>query len=88
MARGGSFLDGFEEGAFSGAITGAITGAAFAGLGQLGAALGKGIKCASTLGKFVKGTAAVTIEILFIQEKVLIWKCLINKVFTWEKRIL
>ena len=56
MARGGSFLDGFEEGAFSGAIT----GAAFAGLGQLGAALGKGIKCASTLGKFVKGTAAVT----------------------------
>ena len=60
MARGGSVLDGFEEGAFSGAITGAITGAAFAGLGQLGAALGKGIKCASTLGKFVKGTAAVT----------------------------
>ena len=60
MARGGSFLDGFEEGAFSGAITGAITGAAFAGLGQLGAALGKGIKCASTLGKFVRGTAAVT----------------------------
>ena len=60
MARGGSFLDGFEERAFSGAITGAITGAAFAGLGQLGAALGKGIKCASTLGKFVKGTAAVT----------------------------
>ena len=60
MARGGSFLDGFEEGTFSGAITGAITGAAFAGLGQLGAALGKGIKCASTLGKFVKGTAAVT----------------------------
>lgn len=56
MARGGSFLDGFEEGAFSGAIT----GAAFAGLGQLGAALGKGIKCASTLGKFVKGTASVT----------------------------
>ena len=60
MANGGSFLDGFEDGAFSGAITGAITGAAFAGLGQLGAALGKGIKCASTLGKFVKGTAAVT----------------------------
>lgn len=60
MAQGGSFFDGFEEGAFSGAISGAITGAAFAGLGQLGAALGKGIKCASTLGKFVKGTAAVT----------------------------
>lgn len=52
-----SFQIHFEEGAFSGAITGAITGAAFAGLGQLGAALGKGIKCASTLGKFVKGTA-------------------------------
>ena len=60
MARGGSFLDGFEEGAFSGAISGAITGAAFAGLGQLGAALGKGIKCTEALGKFVKGTAAVT----------------------------
>ena len=60
MARGGSFLDGFEDGAFSGAITGAITGAAFAGLGQLGAVLGKGIKCTQALGKFVKGTAAVT----------------------------
>ena len=60
MARGGSFLDGFEDGAFSGAISSAIAGAAFAGLGQLGATLGKGIKCASTLGKFVKGTAAVT----------------------------
>ena len=60
MAQGGSFLDGFEEGAFSGAIAGAITGAAFAGLGQLGAALGKGIKCTQALGKFVKGTAAVT----------------------------
>ena len=60
MANGGSFFEGFENGAFSGAITGAISGAAFAGLGRLGAALGKGIKCASTLGKFVKGTAAVT----------------------------
>lgn len=60
MARGGSFLEGFEEGAFSGAISGAVMGAAFAGLGQLGAALGKGIKCASTLGKCVRGTAAVT----------------------------
>lgn len=60
MAQGGSFFDGFEEGAFSGAISGAITGAAFAGLGQLGAALGKGIKCTQALGKFVKGTAAVT----------------------------
>jgi hypothetical protein len=60
MANGGSFLDGFEDGAFSGAITGAITGAAFAGLGQLGAVLGKGIKCTKALGKFVKGTAAVT----------------------------
>ena len=60
MARGGSFLDGFEDGAFSGAISGIICGAAFAGLGQLGAALGKGIKCAASLGKFIKGTAAVT----------------------------
>ncbi len=60
MANGGSFLDGFEDGAFSGAVGGAIGGAAFAGLGQLGAVLGKGIKCMSTLGKFVKGTAAVT----------------------------
>ncbi len=56
MANGGSFLDGFEDGAFSGAVG----GAAFAGLGQLGAVLGKGIKCASALGKFIKGTAAVT----------------------------
>ena len=60
MANGGSFLDGFEDGAFSGAITGAITGAAFAGLGQLGATLGKGIECISTFGRFAKGTAAVT----------------------------
>ena len=67
MARGGSFLDGFEEGAFSGAITGAITGAAFAGLGQLGAAAGKGLNalckgqaCISKIGTVVKGTAAVT----------------------------
>ncbi len=60
MARGGSFLEGFEDGALSGAIGGAIGGTAFAGLGQLGAVLGKGIKCVSTLGKFVKGTAAVT----------------------------
>lgn len=56
MANGGSFFEGFENGSFSGAIT----GAAFAGLGQLGAALGKGIKCTSAIGKFVKGTAAVT----------------------------
>lgn len=67
MAQGGSFLKGFEDGAFSGAISGAISGAAFAGLGQLGAAAGKGLNalkdgaaCASKLGKFVKGTAAVT----------------------------
>lgn len=60
MARGGSFLEGFEEGAFSGTISGAIMGAAFAGLGQLGAALGKSINCASALGKGIRGTAAVT----------------------------
>ena len=35
--NGGSFLEGFEDGALSGAISGAIGGAAFAGLGQLGA---------------------------------------------------
>ncbi len=60
MANGESFLDGFEDGAFSGAIGGAIGGAAFAGLGVAGAALGKGIQCASTLGKAVKGIAAVS----------------------------
>ena len=60
MANGGSFLDGFEDGAFSGAVSGAISGAAFAGIGAFGAHLGKGIQCASKLGKFIKGTAAVT----------------------------
>ena len=47
IANGGSFLEGFEDGALSGAISGAIGGAAFAGLGQLGAVAGKGIKCMS-----------------------------------------
>ena len=60
MANGGSFLDGFEDGAFSGAVSGAISGAAFAGIGAFGAHLGKGIQCASKLGRFIKGTAAVT----------------------------
>ena len=60
IANGGSFLEGFEDGALSGAISGAIGGAAFAGLGQLGAVAGKGIKCMSGFGKFVKGTASVT----------------------------
>ncbi len=67
MANGGSFLKGFEDGAFSGAISGAISGAAFAGIGQLGAAAGNGLNalkngaaCTSKLGKFIKGTAAVT----------------------------
>ena len=60
MSQGGSFLDGFENGAFSGTVGGAIGGAAFAGLGAAGAALGNGIKCASTLGKVIKGTAAVS----------------------------
>lgn len=60
MCQGGSFLDGFENGAFSGAVGGAIGGAAFAGLGAAGAALGKGISCASKLGTIIKGTAAVS----------------------------
>ena len=60
MSKGGSFLDGFEDGAFSGAVGGAIGGAAFAGLGVAGSALGKGISCASKLGKAIKGTAAVS----------------------------
>ena len=60
LANGGSFLEGFENGAFSGAVSGFIMGGAFAGLGSLGAALGKGVSCVSKLGKFVKGVAAVT----------------------------
>ena len=60
MSQGGSFLDGFEDGAFSGAVGGAIGGTAFAGLGVAGSALGKGISCASKLGKVIKGTAAVS----------------------------
>lgn len=60
MSQGGSFLDGFEDGAFSGAVGGAIGGAAFAGLGVAGSTLGKGISCASKLGKVIKGTAAVS----------------------------
>lgn len=43
MSQGGSFLDGFEDGAFSGTVGGAIGGVAFAGLGVAGSALGKGI---------------------------------------------
>ena len=60
MSQGGSFLDGFEDGAFSGAVGGAIGGAAFSGLGVAGSTLGKGISCASKLGKAIKGTAAVS----------------------------
>ena len=60
MSQGGSFLDGFEDGAFSFAVGGAIGGAAFAGLGVAGSTLGKGISCASKLGKVIKGTAAVS----------------------------
>lgn len=67
MANGGSFLDGFENGAFSGAVSGFIMGGAFAGLGLLGQAAGKGLNvlykgaaCASKLGQFIKGTAMVT----------------------------
>ena len=54
IANGGSFLEGFEDGALSGAISGAIGEATFAGLGQLGAVAGKGIKCMSGFGKFIK----------------------------------
>ena len=60
LANGGSFWEGFEDEAFSGAISGAVMGGAMAGLGQLGATLGHGIKCASALGKTIKVTAAVT----------------------------
>ncbi len=56
VANGGSFLEGFEDGALSGAISGAIGGAAFAGLGQLGAVAGKGIKCMSGFGKKIPET--------------------------------
>ena len=60
VANGEGFLEGFEDGAFSGALSGAICGAAFAGLGQLGAVCGRSIKCASSFGKAIRGTAAVT----------------------------
>lgn len=63
MANGGSFLEGFEDGAFSGALAGAICGAAFAGLGQLGAVCGRYIKCISSFGRAIRGTAAVTTAI-------------------------
>ena len=60
VANGEGFLEGFEDGAFSGALSGAICGAAFAGLGQLGAVCGRSIKCASSFGEAIQGTAAVT----------------------------
>ena len=60
MSQGGSFLDGFEDGAFSGAVGGAIGGAAFSGLGVAGSTLGKGISCASKLGKAIKGRRVIT----------------------------
>lgn len=67
VAKGGNFLDGFENGAFSGAVKGAIMGGAFAGLGLLGQAAGRGLNalykgaaCVSKLGKVIKGTALVT----------------------------
>ena len=41
-------------------LAGAICGAAFVGLGQLGAVRGKSIKCISSFGKAIRGTAAVT----------------------------
>lgn len=60
LTNGRGFLEGFEDGVFSGALSGAICGAAFAGLGQLGAVCGRSIKCASSFGKAIQGTAAVT----------------------------
>ncbi len=67
LAKGGSFWEGFENGAFSGAISGAIMGGAFAGIGLLGQAAGKGLNvlykgaaCVSKLGKVIKTTAVVT----------------------------
>ncbi len=60
LNQGGSFLGGFENGAFSGAVGGAIGGVTFAGLGAAGSALGKGIECASKLGKVIKGIASLS----------------------------
>ncbi len=57
---GGSFLEGFANGALSGAVSGAITGAACAGIGALGATVGKSIQCISKLGKAIKITSKVT----------------------------
>lgn len=50
MASGGSFLEGFENGAFAGAISGAFSGA----LGGAGALAGKCVKCKSLFGKTAK----------------------------------
>ena len=58
--NGGSFLEGFADGALSGAISGAVIGSACAGLGALGAAVGKGIQCLSTVGKAINVTSKVT----------------------------
>lgn len=60
VISGGSFLEGFADGMLSGTISGAITGAASAGLGLAGQAVGKGISCASKLGKAIKITSKVT----------------------------
>lgn len=59
-ANGGSFWDGFENGAFSGALGGAVAGAAFAGLGFAGQAIGHGIGALSTLGRAINVTSTVT----------------------------
>jgi hypothetical protein len=50
VATGGSFFDGFEEGAFSGALIGAV----FGGIGGIGQILGKSYKVLERLGKIAK----------------------------------
>ena len=56
VASGGSFLDGFENGAFLGAITGAI----FGGIGGAGALFGKTITCGTKIANFISTTAKVS----------------------------
>ncbi|AEV67526.1 Protein of unknown function (DUF1557) [Acetivibrio clariflavus DSM 19732] len=63
VMNGGSFLEGFADGASTGVLTGALTGAACAGLGALGATLGKSIQCLSKLGKAISVTSKVSAAI-------------------------
>lgn len=60
IALGGSFLDGFEEGAFSGAITGAIMGGLAAGGSLLGSTLGKSCEFVSKFGSAIKWTSRIS----------------------------